>query len=229
MKMRAVKHFRYAGRPYKPGDELEMRDSHANTFERIKNAVRVKEVKTSTYKRRDMVAEQPAPPLPMKAPPASEPEAPAEPLDIPKKLWRGRNPTENPRFRGDAPSCGDRSGRAAIWQLSIARAGRLVSHCSRAIHRRMAAQRRVLPNRRRDVECHRLPMRVADREQHRQDGIAPRRKATERRMGGSHQRKSVRRGVRSSAERISKSYSIRAAMGILAANMGQHLRAQTPR
>lgn len=83
MKMRAVKHFRYAGRPYKPGDELEMRDSHANTFERIKNAVRVKEVKTSTYKRRDMVAEQPAPPLPMKAPPASEPEAPAEPLDIP--------------------------------------------------------------------------------------------------------------------------------------------------
>lgn len=74
MKMRAVKHFRYAGRPYKPGDELEMRDSHANTFERIKNAVRVKEVKTSTYKRRDMVAEQPPPPAP-------EPEG--EPLDIP--------------------------------------------------------------------------------------------------------------------------------------------------
>ena len=37
--------FADAGRPYKPGDELEMRDSHANTFERIKNAVRVKEGK----------------------------------------------------------------------------------------------------------------------------------------------------------------------------------------
>ena len=33
MRMRALKLFRYAGRPYRPGDEFEMRDSHAKTYE----------------------------------------------------------------------------------------------------------------------------------------------------------------------------------------------------
>lgn len=59
MRMRALKHIRYAGRPYRPGDEFEMRDSHAKTYQLLKKAAPAP-VPTSakgTYKRRDMTAE----------------------------------------------------------------------------------------------------------------------------------------------------------------------------
>ena len=59
MRMRALKFLRYAGRPYRPGDEFEMRDSHAKTYQLIKKAepAPTPSAAKPTYKRRDMVAE----------------------------------------------------------------------------------------------------------------------------------------------------------------------------
>ena len=59
MRMRALKFFRYAGRPYRPGDELEMSDSHAKTMKHIGRVDVAKQQSkpAQTYKRRDMVSE----------------------------------------------------------------------------------------------------------------------------------------------------------------------------
>lgn len=61
MRVKASKHFRYAGKPYRPGDELDMPDRHGETFVKIRKAVKVEApAGKPTYKRRDMVAEDPA-------------------------------------------------------------------------------------------------------------------------------------------------------------------------
>jgi len=57
MRMKALKRFRYAGKPYRPGDELDMRESHAATMHKIKKAIPVPAGAKRTYQRRDMVAE----------------------------------------------------------------------------------------------------------------------------------------------------------------------------
>lgn len=59
MRMRALKHLRYAGRPHRPGDEFEIRDSHAKTYLLLKKAEPAPAATSAkgTYKRRDMTAE----------------------------------------------------------------------------------------------------------------------------------------------------------------------------
>jgi hypothetical protein len=59
MRMRALKVFRYGGRSYHRGDELEMSDSHARTLQLLRKVAPVEATgkPSGTYKRRDMVSE----------------------------------------------------------------------------------------------------------------------------------------------------------------------------
>jgi hypothetical protein len=97
--MRVLKPFSYSGRRYRAGEELEMRDMFAATMQRLGKAERAPTPKASepekasarSYRRRDMVAEQPVPPPPPAppepsepAPPTSEAMAATEAMDLPK-------------------------------------------------------------------------------------------------------------------------------------------------
>jgi hypothetical protein len=92
MKMRIVKPFSYSGRRLRAGDEIEMPESFARTMQRMGKVepapapALAAEAKASPkrYRRRDMVAEEPAP-----EPPA-EPDPESAPVELPQ-LPRGED------------------------------------------------------------------------------------------------------------------------------------------